>query len=183
MKRELIKAVGKSGGNRGGGRKSAYDDSEDDLGGRGGRSLRVGTKVKARYRGKSKFYPGVIARDRGDGTYDIDYDDGEKEIRVKEELIEGGAGGGRSGSRTRKPAYDSEDDGGDAPLDIGDRVEARYKGKSKYYPGVITRSRLGGTQAFDIDYDDGEQEMGVKRELIKAVGKSGVQRFYGESRL
>jgi len=98
-------------------------------------------------------------------------------------LIEGGAGGGRSGSRTRKPAYDSEDDGGDAPLDIGDRVEARYKGKSKYYPGVITRSRLGGTQAFDIDYDDGEQEMGVKRELIKAVGKSGVQRFYGESRL
>jgi hypothetical protein len=37
--------------------------------------------------------------------------------------------------------------------------------KAKYYPGVITRVRLGG-KAFDIDYDDGEQEMGVKRELI-----------------
>ena len=29
------------------------------------------------------MYPGVIIRDRGDGTYDIDYDDGEKETRVQ----------------------------------------------------------------------------------------------------
>ena len=56
----------------------------------------------------------------------------------------------------------------DSRHQVGDRVMARYKGKAKYYPGVITRSRLGG-KAFDIDYDNGDHEMGVRRELIKAV--------------
>ena len=36
-----------------------------------GRKLREGTKVQARYRGRSKFYAGRIERDRNDGTYDI----------------------------------------------------------------------------------------------------------------
>src|SRR3546814_13037651 len=48
--------------------------------------LREGTKVEARYRGRGRYYPGVIARTRADGTYDIDYDDGEKETGVRGEL-------------------------------------------------------------------------------------------------
>ena len=77
----------------------AYD-SDDGMGRKG--RLRVGSKVKARYRGKSKFYPGVISRDRGDGTFDIDYDDGEHETRVREDLIEalGGSGNFRSVGNT-----------------------------------------------------------------------------------
>ena len=38
-----------------------------------------GMKVEARYRGKEKYYPGKISRVRANGTYDINYDDGEKE--------------------------------------------------------------------------------------------------------
>ena len=38
---------------------------------RGRNKLREGAKVSARYRGRSKYYPGRIERDRGDGTYDI----------------------------------------------------------------------------------------------------------------
>jgi hypothetical protein len=37
--------------------------------------LREGTKVEARYRGKARYYPGVIKRVNRDGTYDVDYDD------------------------------------------------------------------------------------------------------------
>jgi hypothetical protein len=37
--------------------------------------LREGTKVEARYRGKDRYYPGVIKRVNRDGTYDVDYDD------------------------------------------------------------------------------------------------------------
>ena len=60
----------------------AYDDGEAetrveehlirslDGGGRG--RLREGAKIEARYRGRSRYYPGRIARDRGDGTYDVD---------------------------------------------------------------------------------------------------------------
>ena len=142
-------------------------DSDDDVG--GGR-LVVGSRVKARYRGKSKFYPGVITRDRRDGTYDIDYDDGEQETRVKEELIEAEGGGG-AGGRKKKSGFDSDDDVGGGRLVVGSRVKARYRGKSKFYPGVITRDRGDGT--YDIDYDDGEKEYRVKEELIEAEGGGG----------
>src|SRR3546814_82131 len=53
-------------------------------------------------------------------------------------------------------------------LDIGTRVEAQYRGRSRWYPGVISRCRLNGT--YDIDYDDGEKEDGVVRDLIRVVG-------------
>ncbi len=45
-------------------------------GGSSGDSFREGDKIEADYRGRGKFYPGKISRDRGDDTYDIAYDDG-----------------------------------------------------------------------------------------------------------
>ena len=69
--------------------------SPSPRGGRRGR-LREGDKIEARYRGRSRYYPGRIARDRGDDSYDIDYDDGESETRVAAHLIrslESGASG------------------------------------------------------------------------------------------
>ena len=41
----------------------------------GGVGLREGMKVEARYRGKARYYPGVINRENRDGTFDVDYDD------------------------------------------------------------------------------------------------------------
>ena len=37
--------------------------------------MREGMKVEARYRGKARYYPGVIKRENRDGTFDVDYDD------------------------------------------------------------------------------------------------------------
>ncbi|KAH8059996.1 cytidine deaminase [Aureococcus anophagefferens] len=152
----------------------AYDDGEREtrveeklirkLGGSSssrGR-LREGAKVEARYRGRSKYYKGKISRDRGDGTFDIDYDDGEKETRVLEEYIKG-------------MDSDSDDDRrGGGKLDVGDKVEARYRGRSKFYPGKIARVRGDGT--FDVDYDDGEKETRVLEEYIKSTGGSSGSR-------
>ena len=121
-------------------------------------------KVEARYRGKERYYPGRIKRDNRDGTYDIDYDDGEKEYKVKEELIRsleatgGGRGGGSGG-------------GGSGRLEEGAKVEARYRGGSRYFPGKIRRENRDGT--FDIDYDDGEKEMGVPEEFVRLVDGGG----------
>ena len=60
-----------------------------------GRSMRskfrLGQGIEARYRGKTKFYPGKISRENGDSTYDIDYDDGEKEFKVREDYIQSSA--------------------------------------------------------------------------------------------
>jgi hypothetical protein len=50
-------------------------------------SLTVGTKVEANFQGKGDYYLGTIARDQGNNTFDIDYDDGEKEKGVSKERI------------------------------------------------------------------------------------------------
>ena len=42
--------------------------------------FREGDKVEARYRGKLRYFPGVIRRVNRDATFDIDYNDGEKEV-------------------------------------------------------------------------------------------------------
>ena len=115
-------------------------------------SFREGDKIEADYRGRGKIYPGKISRDRGDDTYDIDYDDGERETRVSKRLIR------------------SKDGGGSSKLEEGDKVEARYRGREKYYPGKVTRDRGDGT--YDIAYDDGERETRVAKRLIRKKGGS-----------
>ena len=114
--------------------------------------LEEGMKIKANYKGKGKMFGGTIKRDNRDGTYDISYDDGDREMSVREADIEAQDGGGG---------------GGGGKLREGDKVEARYRGKSRYYPGRISRDR--GDGSYDIDYDDGEQETRVSEELIKPM--------------
>ena len=48
----------------------------------------VGDKVRANYKGIGKWYPSQISRNVGDGTFDITYDDGDREDGVAEEMIE-----------------------------------------------------------------------------------------------
>ncbi|RLN02137.1 hypothetical protein BBJ28_00019179, partial [Nothophytophthora sp. Chile5] len=134
-------------------KKKSGNTSDDDP--KSATKFREGEKVEAQYKGKSKFYPGVISRCRLNGTYDIDYDDGEKETGVAAELIR---------SLSKKTPDDSETDSKQKKFKEGEKVEARYKGKSKAYPGVISRCRLNGT--YDVDYNDGEKETGVAAELI-----------------
>ena len=104
--------------------------------------LREGDAVEARYRGREKYYPGKIDRDRRDGTYDISYDDGERETRVEERLIRKKRGSSRSRSRSRSPSR--------GRMRVGTRVEARYRGRSKKYPGKISRVHADGS--FDVAY-------------------------------
>ena len=67
--------------------------------------LSEGARVEARYRGKSKWYAGKVGRAHADGTYDVDYDDGEAERNVRAELVRpslgsGGGGGDATGGAT-----------------------------------------------------------------------------------
>ena len=91
--------------------------------------------------GRSKYYPGRIERDRGDGTYDVFYDDGEKETRVLEAYIKAEDAGSSDEERKR----DDGSDRGRGRMRVGDRIEAKYRGRSKYYKGKISRVRADGT--------------------------------------
>jgi hypothetical protein len=121
------------------GRFGASDSSE----------LNEGDKVEVLYKGKgTKWFSGKISRVNRDGTYDIVYDDGDRESgalkmnvrRHPSSVPPGGSGVGvGAGSAS-------------GVLREGMKVEARFKGKARYYPGVIRRENRDGT--FDIDYDD-----------------------------
>ena len=65
-------------------------------GGDGGSNgkLSEGAKVKAKVKGWTKFYPGTIKRDNGDGTFDIEFEDGEIMRYVERSRIEGGEADG-----------------------------------------------------------------------------------------
>ena len=147
------------------------------------KELKLGCIIEARYRGKNKYYPGKITRCRFDGSFDILYDDGERELGVAKELIK--AKGGNSWGESVATIETETNENIIIPNDVnitgalnsgvenfmvGDIIKAQYGGKDKYYPGKITRCRFDGS--FDILYDDGDCELGVTKELIKAKHES-----------
>ena len=68
-------------------------------------------------------------------------DDGEKETRVLEEYIKAEDAGSSDEERKR----DDGSDRGRTRMRVGDKIEARYRGRSKYYKGKISRVRADGT--------------------------------------
>ena len=149
------------------------DNNEDDFDG-----YRRGDNIEARYKGKSKWYKGSISRVNANGTYDILYDDGDTERGVRQSLIRrrGRSSSPRRENATRRSKH-SDDDNDDDDFDgyrRGDNIEARYKGKSKWYKGSISRVNANGT--YDILYDDGDTERGVRESLIRRRGRSSSPR-------
>jgi hypothetical protein len=121
-----------------------------------GGQFREGQKVEARFRGRSKWFKGKVLRANRDGTYDVEYEDGDRETDVNAELIRALEGA----SRPTTPASS-------AHFHEGQKIEARYKAGTRWYKGRVSRSNRDGT--FDIDYDDGEREIRVAPELIRSV--------------
>ena len=120
-------------------------------------ALGEGVRVEARYKGRSRYYPGRVSRVHRDGSCDIAYDDGETERMVEPSLVK----------VVSRPFSDSVGDKRNERLQEGMKVEARYKGRSRFYPGKISKLHRNGT--FDIDYDSGKKEQMVDASLIKSV--------------
>jgi Ca2+-binding EF-hand superfamily protein len=135
---------------------------KESAGGRGADDLRVDARVEARYKGGSKWFKGKITRDRKDGTYDIEYDDGDSEKYVKKDSIRVLEGERKEAEGGRPDVEEAEE------LREGTEVEAKFKGGSRWFKGKITRVRPGGT--FDIRYEDGDEEQRVPKENVRAVG-------------
>ncbi len=91
-----------------------------------------------------------------DGTYDIRYEDGDRESGVKADYIRS-LGGGIDKSSSASSSFRE-----------GDAVEARFGGRDKWFKGKITNVNRDGT--YDIRYDDGDRESGVKADYIRSLG-------------
>jgi Ca2+-binding EF-hand superfamily protein len=135
--------------------------------------LSDGDKVEGNYRGRGKWYPGKISRDRGDGTYDVDYDDGEKETRVDKDLIRVFDVPARGRDRTPSPKPSSRHREPD--FGRGDKVEARPRGSTRWLSAEVTRAHSDNT--FDLEFDDGERESGVPSDRVRRRESSGRDTF------
>merc|ERR1711998_181494 len=106
VKADLIRPLG------GKKKKKRPDDSEAEDG-----EYEEGDKIEARFGGRSRWFKGKIDKKNRDGTYDIRYEDGDKERRVKAELIRP-----LGGKKKKKRPDDSEDEGGDGEYEEGDKI-------------------------------------------------------------
>lgn len=125
----------------------------------GAGSFQVGDEIEARYRGKSRWFKGVVRRVNSDQTYDIRYADGDQETGVDSSLI-----------RLLDVHGDAGDTRGSTMEDyrVGDKVEARFGGRARWFPAKIERENRDGT--FSLLYDDGDVEKAVDKSLMRHVG-------------
>ncbi len=111
--------------------------------------FKVNDNVVVNYKGTGKSYPGTITACNSGNTYDILYDDGERDVGVLASLI-------------RLSVQSTET----SPLEVNDKVEGNYKGFGKWYTGKIVEADNTAFK-YSILYEDGETETNVPRNRIK----------------
>eukprot|EP01041_Mallomonas_annulata_P008017 gene8017-16429_t len=107
--------------------------------------------------GSGNWVTARVSLANGDGTYDVRYEDGFEDRRIEMSRMRR-IGGGGSGSDYNRNFTE------------GSRVEARYRGKGKYYPGRI--SRMNNDDTYEITFDYGET-VNVHRDSIRPYGNGG----------
>ena len=143
--------------------------------------LSRGDRVQARFRGRAKWYNGKVLRVSRDGQHaDIEYDDGDTEDQVPRHFIrvvdDDVPKSRLSPNRRRSRQLDSLDSGSRAKkyFSKGDKIEARYRGRSMWLPGKIRAVHRGNT--YDIKYDNGKAESRVEHEYVRPRG-GGEEEF------
>jgi len=141
-----------------------FNDRRDDWGGSWWdtessnyrRRFQEGERVRARFQGRPKFFDTRIAVVHGDGTYDVEYDDGQRETRVPRHLIRRYQDSFQNGFFYRGRRFQE-----------GQRVQARYRGRPRYFEARIVRANGDGT--YDVEYNDGEKDVGLASHLIRSL--------------
>lgn len=124
--------------------------------------FRTNSVIQANWRNRGRWYNGRISRAqraRGGCTYDIRYDDGDREAGVAARLV-------RRGAPCRTRTYT-----------VCDRVQVNWRGQGRWYAGRIQRVQGRSCQAsYSILFDDGDTEINVRSSMIRHLG--GTFRSY-----
>jgi len=126
---------------------------------------------------------------------DDDSDDGDPEeeegTESESEESDAGLGGSEDEASADEVSGESGDDeDGGAILAVGTKVKGNYHaeeqfdGHENWYEGVITdvRSDKTGNTLYDITYDDGDFEEGMKPEYVRRIKKSKEERDQGNEK-
>ena len=107
-------------------------------------ALAIGTKIKARYRSLAK------SNSNSDETNDMIIESSKKADGVHKEIVKSSVPSEICiGEETKSLA---------TQLKVGDRVEAKYRGRGRrWYKGTIVKI-LQSNGLYDVDYDDGDRD-------------------------
>ena len=114
-------------------------------------ALAIGTKIKARYRSLAK------SNSNSDETNDIIIESSKKDDSVHKEIV-----------KSYVPSEICIGEETKASLKVGDRVEAKYRGRGRrWYKGTIVKIQNG--DLYDVDYDDGDRDRSLSEVCMKSV--------------
>ncbi len=108
------------------------------------------------------------------GEFEVTYDDGDTERRVQPEHVRlvGDAAGSTAGL-VKKVRKAKKVQGPQGPYAVGDVVEARFRGRAKWFRGKIGAvSRTFSAITYTIEYDDGDTERGLAAEFVRLLNRS-----------
>ena len=153
----------------------------------------IGTKVEVTHGARDIWYPAVVIGEHGNQTYDIDTDYDIPKVNIPQSSLRPptfilppsdvsvsmgsnasvamstitnntsptNTTGGRSRTHRVHPKI--------AGYNEGDKVEANFKSKGKWYLATIYKVRVGddGIKRYDIDYDSGVRELIVTDDKLR----------------
>lgn len=134
-----------------------------DVGAGGGGGYRVGDRVEAKVKGWTKFYPGRVDKINRDGTLDLKFDDGDFKSRVDTSMV-------RSLERSRDDRRRSNGEAVSTTFLRGEKIEAKVKGWTKFYPGAVEKVNRDGT--YELRFDDGDRKSNVEARFIRSMERS-----------
>ena len=129
----------------------------------------------------TKYYSGEVIKVNVNGTYDIKFEDGERKVmsknlkskKIMEEemvrwkekitIINITTTINTTSSSSSSSQASSQTQASSSPQ-VGDRVEAKLDGWTKYYAGEIIR--VNNDETFDLKFDDGELKSRVKKSQL-----------------
>jgi hypothetical protein len=119
-------------------------------------TLEDGESVESRYGGQDEWHSCEVDQVNGDGSYDLLYDDGARELQVRR-------------YRIRRKSDEAR-----AVFEHHEEVDVRHRGRGgKLCPARIVSANGDGT--YEIAYADGDQEQRVAAEMVFGLYKSDIR--------
>jgi len=117
-----------------------------------GRRCVAGFRMQGNWRGYGRYYPGTVTSCRN-GVFSLSYDDGSRETNVLGDKIRNCAA-----ARCNRRSLTQR---------VGASVTANWKGRGRYFQGVITAINTS-TCKYTITYCDGDREVAVPPNRVRA---------------
>ena len=123
-------------------------------------SFYEGQEVEAQYGGRSAWYKGRVLAVHGNGIYDVQFEDGDKQLDLPADLLRPSRAASVASDEKNSPVRNNG-------FYEGQDVESRYRGEDQWFHAQITRVNKDGS--YDVTYDDDEVELAIPSDCLRRI--------------